>query len=47
MSQADRDMQSFIDQQQKLSSKTMLPFMMLTEEMYRANFILDKWLNRK
>ena len=25
----------------------MVPFVMFTEEMYKANFILDRWLKRK
>ncbi len=39
-------MQSYIDSK-KNSAAGFVPLIMLTEEMYKANFILDKWLNRK
>ena len=44
LSQANRDLQSYVDSRRKL---TIVPLVMLTEEMYRSNFILDKWLRRK
>ena len=43
MSQQDRDMEEYLSQKKKL----VVPMIMIAEEMYRANFILDKWLNRK
>lgn len=46
MSQADKDMQGYVDSQQPKLGKGMIPMMMLGEEMYRANFILEKWLKR-
>lgn len=46
MSQSNRDMQNYIDS--KTSGGFKVPLgLMITEEMYRANFILDKWLKRK
>ena len=35
-----------MDQKQKLPHG-MVPFVMFTEEMYKANFILDRWLKGK
>jgi hypothetical protein len=29
-----------------MDKKVNIPLMMFTEEMYKANFILDKWLKR-
>jgi len=35
------------DMRKKLQGSTFLPLgLMFTEEMYKANFILDKWLKR-
>jgi hypothetical protein len=47
MSESNHDMQGFTNQQEQKLKSGMLPLMMFTEEMYRANFILDKWLKRK
>ncbi len=46
ISESDKGLQNYVDQKQKLPSG-MVPFVMFTEEMYKANFILDKWLKRK
>ena len=46
LSETDRDIQTYLDQKQKLPHG-IVPFVMFTEEMYKANFILDKWLKRK
>ena len=48
LSESERDMQTYVDDKNKLkSSASFLPLgMMFTEEMYKANFILDKWLKR-
>jgi len=53
LSQSDLDMHSYIDSKQTNqqgfnSLPRFLPLgMMFTEEMYKANFILDKWLKRR
>jgi hypothetical protein len=43
---ANQDIQNYLDQKQKLPHG-MVPFVMFTEEMYKANFILDRWLKGK
>jgi hypothetical protein len=40
-------MQTYVDDKNKVKNNAFLPLgMMFTEEMYKANFILDKWLKR-
>jgi hypothetical protein len=40
-------MHTYVEEKSKLKTSAFLPLgMMLTEEMYKANFILDKWLKR-
>ena len=49
MSQADSDMQGYVDSQKSSPklNKGLIPMIMLGEEMYRANFFFDKWLKGK
>lgn len=47
LSQSNKDMQSYLDSKKAASGASFVPLIMLTEEMYKANFILDRWLKRK
>ena len=47
LTESEKDIQTYLDQKQQKLPQGMVPFVMFTEEMYKANFILDRWLKRK
>ena len=44
LNQANRDMQAFVDS--NTFNNRVIPLAIICEEMYRTNFIFDKWLKR-